>query len=256
LSYSPFTWAVLLAAALAGGAINALAGGGMFMVFPSLLFAGVAPITANATATVTLMPGGWASTWVYRDRLAARHGWRLVLGMALASAAGGGVGSELLLHTSNAQFAKLVPWLMFAATVIFTFAGQMRRLASSHHAQETREVPLVVGQFFLSIYGGYFGAGMGVIMLALFMVSANMDVQTASGIRILCGSVTNLVAALIFALRGIIDWHIGIPMLLCAIAGGYIGARLVKLLNEDRARNVILVYAWTITLWLLIRAYI
>lgn len=246
---------MLLGSALAGGAINALAGGGMFMVFPSLLFAGVAPVTANATATVTLMPGGWASTWVYRNRL-AQHGWRLVIGMAAASAAGGFVGSELLLHTSNAQFAKLVPWLMLIATVIFTFAGRVRKLASSHMAQKTREGPLVAGQFLLSIYGGYFGAGMGVIMLALFMITANMDVHTASGIRIMCGSVTNLIAAVIFALRGIIDWRIGIPMLACAIAGGYAGAHFVRRLNEDRARMVIMAYAWGITLWLLAKAYL
>jgi uncharacterized membrane protein YfcA len=255
VSYSPITWVLLLGAALAGGAINALAGGGMFMVFPSLLFAGVAPITANATATVTLMPGGWASTWVYRGRY-ARYGWRLVGSMALASFAGGWIGSELLLHTSNFQFAKLVPWLMLSATLLFTFAGQMRKLASAHSAQKTREVPLVAGQFLLSIYGGYFGAGMGVIMLALFLITANMDVQTGSAIRILCGSVTNLIAAVIFAVRGIIDWRIGLPMLACAIAGGYIGARLVQRLNEDRARIAVLLYAWSITLWLVVRAYL
>ena len=255
MTHSPITWAILLGAALLGGAINALAGGGMFMVFPSLLLAGIAPVTANATATVTLMPGGWASTWVYRDRLAL-HGWRLVGGMAAASGASGWIGSELLLHTSNATFAKLVPWLMFAASLIFTLAGRVRKLAASHHAEKTREVPLVVGQFFLSIYGGYFGAGMGVIMLALFMATANMDVQTASGIRIMCGSITNMIAAIIFAIRGIIDWRTGLPMLACAIVGGYVGAILVKRLNEDRARGVILIYAWTITLWLIARTYL
>jgi len=226
----------------------------MFMVFPSLLFAGVAPVTANATATVTLMPGGWASTWVYRDRL-AQHGWRLVGGLALASFAGGWIGSELLIHTSNTQFDRLVPWLMFAATLIFTFAEEVRNFASSHSAKTTRGGRLVAGQFLLAIYGGYFGAGLGVLMLALFMVTANMQVHTASGIRLMCGSVTNLIAALIFAIRGIIDWRIGLPMLACAVIGGYIGALLVQRLNEDRARRVIMVYAWTITLWLMARRY-
>lgn len=225
------------------------------MVFPSLLFAGVAPITANATATATLMPGGWASTWVYRGRL-VRHGWRLVGNMALASLAGGSIGSELLLHTSNTRFAKLVPWLMFSATLIFTFAKQIRNFAAAHSAKTTHEGRIVAGQFLLAIYGGYFGAGLGVLMLALFMVTANMDVQTASGIRIMCGSVTNLIAALLFAVRGIIDWHVGLPMLACAVAGGYIGAHLVQRLNEDRARRAIMVYAWTITLWLMARTYL
>ena len=144
---------------------------------------------------------------------------------------------------------------MLSATLFFMFAGRVRRLALTHAAPKTREVPLVAGQFLISIYGGYFGAGMGVIMLALFMITAHMDVHSGSAIRILCGSITNLIAALIFAIRGIIDWRIGLPMLACAIVGGYIGARLVKRLNEDRARNAVLVYAWSITLWLLVRSY-
>jgi uncharacterized membrane protein YfcA len=244
-----------LGSALAGGAINALAGGGMFMVFPALLFAGIAPVSANATATVTLMPGGWASTWVYRDRLTI-YGRNLAIGMAVASMLGGLAGSELLLHTSNDRFARLVPWLMLGAVFIFTFAGTLRNLASSHHADAVRLAPLLIGQFFLAIYGGYFGAGLGVLMLALFLLAANMDVQTASGIRILCGSISNLVAAALFASRGIIDWQVALPMLVAAILGGYIGARLVKRLDPERARHVILVYAWGITLWLFVRTYL
>ena len=112
------------------GAINALAGGGMFMVFPALLLAGVAPVAANATSTLTLLPGGWASTWVYRDRL-AQHGWRLVRGMALASLLGGYAGSELLLHTSNSQFAMLVPWLMLGA-VLLLFANAFGAVATAY----------------------------------------------------------------------------------------------------------------------------
>jgi hypothetical protein len=245
---------MLLGSALAGGAVNALAGGGMFMVFPALLLAGIAPISANATATVSLMPGAWTSTWVYRDRLAI-HGRRLAIGMALSSIAGGAVGSELLLHTSNAQFSRLVPWLLLAATILFTFAGQLRKYATSHTAKKTREGPLIFGQFFLAIYGGYFGAGLGVLMLALFMVTTNMNIQTASGIRIMCGSVANLVAASIFAARGIIEWRAALPMLVCAIAGGYAGAHMVKRLNEDWARKAILAYAWIITLLLIYRTY-
>ena len=176
--------------------------------------------------------------------------------MAIASALGGIAGSELLLHTSNEWFALLVPWLMLGAVVIFTFAGTLRRLASSHHADSIRLAPLLIGQFFLAIYGGYFGAGLGVLMLALFLVTANMDVQTASGIRIMCGSISNLVAAILFAFKGIIDWQLAIPMLIAAILGGYLGAQLMKRLNPERARRVILVYAWGITLWLFVRTYL
>ncbi len=255
MSHTPVTWFFLLGSALLGGAINALAGGGMFMVFPALLFAGVPPVGANATATVTLMPGGWASTWVYRDRLTL-YGKKLAIGMALMSLAGGYAGSELLLNTSNARFAKLVPYLMLGAVLIFTFAGAVRKFAASRASDKIRLAPLLTGQFFLAIYGGYFGAGLGVLMLALFLVTANMDVQTASGIRIMCGSIANAIATALFAVRGIIEWTVGVPMLLCAILGGYIGAILVKRLDPNRARLVILVYAWGITVWLFVRNHL
>jgi uncharacterized protein len=255
LEHSPFTWVVLLGAALAGGGINSLAGGGMFMVFPALLFAGVAPVAANATASLALMPGAWASTLVYRDKLL--HAGKVVAwGMAAASVAGSIIGSELLLHTSNTQFAKLAPWLMFLAALSFTFAGKIRALAASHSAKETKVAPLLAGQFFLAIYGGYFGAGLGVLMLALFILTSSLDIQTASGIRIMCGAIANLVAVLIFAGRGILDWHVGVPMLLCSILGGFVGAQMVKSLDPERARLSVLIYAWAITLWLLGRAYV
>jgi uncharacterized membrane protein YfcA len=176
--------------------------------------------------------------------------------MAGMSTLGGIAGSVLLLHTSNDRFALLVPWLMLGAVLLFTFAGPLRKAAASHSANTIRMGPLLGGQFLLAIYGGYFGAGLGVLMLALFLVTANMDVQTASGIRILCGSISNLVAAALFAVRGIIAWDAALPMLVAAILGGYLGALLVKRLNADRARRVILVYAWGITLWLFVRTHL
>jgi uncharacterized membrane protein YfcA len=227
----------------------------MFMVFPALLFGGVAPIMANATASLALMPGGWASTWVYRQKLAS-HGKTLAWGMAASSLLGGTIGSELLLHTSDNQFAKLVPWLMLGAVLAFTFAGQIRRFASSHSAHGLNLTPLLVGQFLLTIYGGYFGAGLGVLMLALFLITTNMDIQTVSGLRIMCGSLTNLIAVAIFSVRGIVNWTLGVPMFVCAILGGYVGAQLIKNMGEETARRVILVYAWGITLWLIARTYL
>jgi uncharacterized protein len=255
LPHSLIDWVVLLGAALAGGAVNALAGGGAFMVFPALLFAGTSPIVANATASLALMPGGWASTWVYRDRL-THYGKRLVWTMGLTSLAGGTIGSLLLLNTSNTNFAKLVPWLMFGAASIFTLAGWLRKLASAHQSDHIRMVPLLIGQLIVTIYGGYFGAGLGVLMITLILVFSNMDVHTASGIRIMCGSITNLIAVIIFAERGIIDWRTGVPMFVFAILGGYVGAMLVKRLDSERVRYVILYYAWGITLWLIVRSYI
>jgi uncharacterized membrane protein YfcA len=172
-------------AALVGGGANALAGGGMFLVFPALLFAGVPPVMANATATFVLNPSGYASTWVYRDRLV--HGMRFQMSLMIAALLGAGIGSELLLHTSEQGFEHLVPYLMLAAALIFTFSKKLRRLAESRAPHDTNLTTLVSGQFLIAIYGGYFGAGMGVLILVLYTVAANMDVHQASGLRILCG---------------------------------------------------------------------
>jgi uncharacterized membrane protein YfcA len=246
------TWLLLIGASIAAGAANALAGGGMFLVFPALLFSGVAPVTANATATFALIPGGYASTWVYRDRLL--HGWRLQTSMALTSVAGAWIGSELLLHTSEQGFSRLVPYLMLGATLIFTFAGKLRSTAASHAARTTHFVPLVGGQFLIAIYGGYFGAGMGVLMLALYLVAAHLDMHEASGVRLLCGTAANTIATVVFAARGIIEWPIGVPMIFACAAGGYWGARLVKSMDQEKARRAILAYAWAVTIWLLARS--
>lgn len=240
-------------ASLLGGAANALAGGGTFLVFPALLFAGVSPIASNATATFVLNPGGYASTWVYRDRLT--HGWRFQGVLILAALLGAVVGSELLLHTSEQGFEHLVPYLMLAAALIFSFSNQIKRAAQKHSADHTNLFVLAWGQFLLAIYGGYFGAGMGVLILVLYTVAAKMDVHQASGLRMLCGSLTNTLALIIFVVRGIVVWTAAVPMTLLAILGGYFGAKLVQRLDAGRARFAILFYAWSVTLWLLGRSF-
>jgi uncharacterized protein len=221
-------------------------------MFPALLFAGVPPVIANATATFILNPGGYASTWVYRDRLV--HGMRFQGSLILAAMLGAGIGSELLLHTSEQGFQRLVPYLMLAAALIFTFSKQLGRAAKSHAAQGNNLAALAGGQFFIAIYGGYFGAGMGVLILVLYTVAANMDVHQASGLRILCGTLTNTVATIIFAVQGIIEWRMAVPLTLVCIAGGYFGAQLVKRLDPEKARGAILTYAWTVTIWLFVRS--
>ena len=172
--------------------------------------------------------------------------------MALVSVIGSIAGSFVLLATSNSTFSGLVPWLLLFATLNFTFARQLRELASrvSHRASL---VLLISGQLVISFYGGYFGAGMGVLMLALYLSATNKDIQAANGLRLVCGTVINAVAIVIFAVRGAIDWRVGIPMLLAALTGGYFGALLVRRLNDQAARRWVMIYAWAITLWFFVR---
>jgi uncharacterized membrane protein YfcA len=245
---------LLLGAALVGGASNALAGGGTFLTFPALLLVGVAPVKANATASLVLLPGAFVSAWVYRDTInnvTAKSLWLL----SATSLAGSFVGSILLLMTSNSTFSSLVPWLLLAATAVFTLAPWIRRVASRQHGHESLPA-LLAGQLVISVYGGYFGAGMGVLMIALYLVATNLDVQQASGLRMLCSCIINTLAVAIFALRGALDYRVGMPMLVVGVIGGYIGAILVKRLNAEHARIAILVYAWALTAWFFLSPYL
>jgi len=240
----------LISASILGGAVNALAGGGTFLVFPAMILAGIAPVTANATASFVLWPAGLASVWVYRKEIPRDS--RLLAIMAALSAVGAVIGSLVLLRTTNATFAGLVPWLLLFATLNFTFAKQLRALASGASHRVSLAL-LLAGQLAISFYGGYFGAGMGVLMLALYLSATNKDVHVANGLRLVCGTTINAVAIAVFAVRSAIDWWVGTPMLIAALAGGYFGAVLVRRLNAESARRSVMIYAWAITLWFFAR---
>jgi uncharacterized protein len=238
---------LLLLAALVSGVANALAGGGTFITFPALLFAGIASVKANATASLVMVPGGIASAWVYRGTLAEQPRglmWQLVAVSLVGSAA----GSLLLLNTANATFSSLVPWLLLVAAAVFSAAPWLRRVATTIGGSKSTPL-LLAGQCCIAIYGGYFGAGMGVLMIALFLAVSSMDVQSASGVRLVCATSVNLLAVVIFALKGAIVWNPGVPMLLAGIAGGYVGARVMRRLSEKAVRTAILVYAWALTVY-------
>lgn len=234
-----------------GGAANALAGGGQFIVFPALLFAGVASVKANATSSLAMVPGGIASAWVYRRSFADKPTLeiRYLIAVSLAGALS---GSILLLSTSNATFSNLVPWLLLIAASVFTAAPRLRKAAAKAAGNRSTFL-LLTGQFIIALYGGYFGAGMGVLMIALFLAAGNMDVQSGNGVRLLCGTAINLLAVAVFAIRGAIEWRVGIPMLLAGVTGGYLSARGMQRLSEKAARRAILVYAWGLTAWFFIR---
>jgi hypothetical protein len=242
---------VLLAAAVLGGASNALAGGGTFLTFPALLLAGIAPVQANATASLVLLPGAFASAWVYRDTIRNTTRRELHL-MLIASLAGSVAGSILLLNTSNATFSSLVPWLLLIATAVFTAAPWIRKVAMKRHGHSSLTM-LLLGQLVISAYGGYFGAGMGVLMIALYLVATNLGVHEASGLRMVCACAINTLAVIIFAWRGALVYTVGVPMLVAGVIGGYLGAIAVKRLNPDHARLAILVYAWGLTGWFFLR---
>jgi uncharacterized membrane protein YfcA len=248
------TLILLLVAALIGGAANALAGGGTFLVFPALLLAGVASVKANATASLIMMPGGIASAWVYRGSF-HKLSQRELIQLTLVSLVGSAVGSLLLLSTPNTTFSDLVPWLLLIAAGVFTLAPKLRA-AASRSASRKSAILLVTGQFIIGVYGGYFGAGMGVLMIALFLIASSMDIQTANGIRLICGTAINILAVALFAWRGALDYTVGIPMLVAGIVGGFLGAKVVARLSEKVARTAILIYAWGLTVWFFVKPFV
>jgi uncharacterized membrane protein YfcA len=247
------TTLVMLLAAFLGGASNALAGGGTFLVFPALLLGGIAPVQANATASLVVLPGAFASAWVYRDALRSA-GNRLLWLLCIASVLGSAAGGVLLLTTPNSIFSALVPWLLFVAALVFTIAPWLRRVASKRHGHQSLAA-FLVGQTIISVYGGYFGAGMGVLMIALYLVVTRLDVHSANAVRMTAGCIINTVAVAIFAWRGALVYRSGLPMLIAAILGGYIGALGMKRLNANHARIAILIYAWALTAWFVLRQF-
>jgi uncharacterized membrane protein YfcA len=158
----------------------------------------------------------------------------------------------LLMNTSNGTFSRLVPWLLLMAAAVFTAAPWLRRAAAGLGGHRSL-VLLVAGQFFVAGYGGYFGAGMGVLMMALYLAASDMDVHTAGGLRTVCAAAINVLAVGIFAWNGAVDYKLGMPMLIAGIVGGYWGARAVKKLNAEGVRRGILIYAWGLTAWFFIR---
>lgn len=240
-----------MATSLIGGFANALAGGGTFLVFPALLFAGLDSIVANATAASVMMPGGIASMLVYRQ--GSSYEPKLLRALMISSILGGITGSVLVLLTPSQRFSALVPYLMLSAALVFTFSEQIARAAAAHISDTVRWTPLLIGQYFISVYGGYFGAGMGVLMIVLFFLTANMNVQQSAALRFYCTMGINGFAILVFGLRGVIIWKLSVPMALASVTGGYWGAHLVKRLSVKAARNAVLIYAWIMTIWLLVR---
>jgi len=180
---------------------------------------------------------------------------RLFWILVTISVAGGVAGSQLLLHTSSQQFARIVPYLMIGASLVFSFSNQLRSYAGRHSSDKANAGLLYAGTLVISIYGGYFGAGMGVLMIVLFLIAANIGVQQSAGLRMWCATGVNTLAVATFIAKGIIAWRVAIPMLICTLVGGYWGAHAVQRLTAETARRAVLAFAWTMSIWLLARSW-
>lgn len=236
----------LFCAAVLGGALNAVAGGGSFIGLPALIYAGVPPVVANATNAFALWPGSLSSAVGYRRELTTSSRWLLILGGA--SLLGGLVGAILLIRTSDAGFLRLLPWLMLTAAATFTFGRRPRP-----SMQPPQLAVIVLLQFLISIYGGYFGGGMGIMMLATMTIAGMNDIHEMNGLKSVLAVGINGVAVLEFIASRAIDWRPGLIMMAGAVVGGYLGAAFTRKIDQEWVRRFIIVIAWTMTIYFFVR---
>ena len=252
--------ALVFFAAFIAGMMNSVAGGGTLVTFPTLVWLGVDPIQANVTSTVALWPGSLGAMVGFRRELGDSRRWMLLLGAP--SVVGGLIGARLLLLTPSPLFASIVPYLILFSTILFA-AGEplMRRLRVKDPSRvEGNTAPArawwvgaIVFQFLVSIYGGYFGAGIGILMLAALGFLGLTDIHQMNGLKNFLALCINLVAAAYFIGSGRVEWTRALIMAVGAIAGGYGGAGLARKLGARFVRRVVIAVGFAMAVSLLFR---
>src|SRR5260221_4041308 len=241
---------LLIVAAFVAGGVNSIAGGGTLLSFPALLWIGRPPIIANATNTVALWPGSLAGVFGFRKELGKVQRWLLLL--FIPSLLGGGLGAWLLLRTSEKTFVRIVPLLILVATLLLAAQEVISRrlglIARAHERPTAGWVTFVFTfQFAVGIYGGYFGAGMGILMLAALGFIGLTDLHQMNGLKNLMAICINGVAAIYFAVTGSVRWSDGLIMAVASIIGGYMGARLAQRLGPEFVRAAVVVIGLVMT---------
>jgi hypothetical protein len=245
----------LAAAAFAAGAVNAVAGGGSLISFPALLVARYPAKTANVTNTVALWPGYLGGSLGYRDEL--RHQRRRIIFLLAPSVLGAIAGSAILLSTSEDAFDAVVPFLILFATALMAFQKQLTDFAERHRLAARRDdhmPPLLQGvAFLLAVYGAYFGAGLGILTLAVFAVLIPGDLQRLNALKGMSSLLINAVAVVYFAAFGPVEWAPAAVMAIGALAGGYLGAGVARRLGHERLRTAVVAFGVIIAIVLFIR---
>jgi uncharacterized protein len=247
---APWMLALLLVAALWAGAQNALAGGGSFITLPALILSGLDARAANITSTVALFPGQVTTGWTGRALATGAENLSLKT-LVIISLAGGAVGALLLLVTPPRLFEGLLPWLVLFATGAFAWGSFRRRPASARALKPAQAIGL---QFAIAIYGGYFGGGIGFLMLAVLSL-AKLPVRAAAATKNVLAGVMNGTAVLVFLFSGEVRWLQAAILAVGAVAGGQAGAWLLRRANEKVLRIAVIVIGVALTVGLFVRAY-
>ena len=242
----------LLIAGFLGGILNSIAGGGSFITFPALLFVGVTPVSANATNTFSSCSGYISGAYAFRHELLA-HKQELVW-FIVFSLLGGVVGAWLLLQTPDDQFRRAIPWLLLFASVLFIWGARLNayfksKAASHRHASLAAKVLLSTMLLGVCVYGGFFNAGLGIIILSYLALAGFQDINTMNGIKLLVSSFVSIIAIALFVIDGVIVWYQGSLVLIGTVAGGYFAAHWSRNIPQHLVRSFVIVSSLAITIY-------
>ncbi len=249
---------MLFLAGLLGGAVNSLAGGGSFIVFPALLFAGVPPVLANASNTYAALPGYASGVVGYWQAMQA-HKDKLIL-YGIIAALFGYLGAELLLVVSDELFSKVVPWLMAFAVALFVFGNQINTALAAQGGgrrgmKALGAVLLLALLAAVCVYGGFFNAGLGILLLAFLAMAGMTDIHAMNGLKLYVSTIVALVAVVRFALTNSIDWYHGSIALVGVTIGGYLAARNAHRIPRNWIRLGVIIYGVGMTAYFFWTAY-
>ncbi|EOX4800523.1 sulfite exporter TauE/SafE family protein [Vibrio alginolyticus] len=250
---------LLFIAGVIGGIINSIAGGGSFITFPALLAVGVPPIMANATNTYASCAGYISGAVGFREEI-MKNKHELLFTVSF-SFVGGAVGAYLLLNTPESLFMEAIPWLLLFSTVLFLTGSRLTMLiktvAKEHkHAGILGAIALGLLLVGVSAYGGFFNAGLGVIVLSYLVVAGHQDINLMNGLKLLVSTCVSLIAIVIFVANGSIDWHTGSVVLVGTLVGGYLAARVSRQLNPNHVKGFVALSSILITIYFFIDVYV
>lgn len=236
-------WVVLFSAAFLAGGLNAIAGGGSFLTFPALVFTGIAPIAANATSAVAVFPGYASSVLGFLGELRAFNR-RVLIRLVLLAVTGGVAGSLLLLVTPASVFNWVVPWLLLFATILFVLGGRINSWIEARGRAGSNGWAATLA---VSIYGGYFNGGLGIVLLALFSAQGMRDLNLMNGLKNLLSFVLSAASVVTFTLAGIVHWNEALIMMVAATIGGYIGARAARRMPAVMVKAIVVTVGLVMT---------
>ncbi|UFS57363.1 sulfite exporter TauE/SafE family protein [Comamonadaceae bacterium M7527] len=250
------TLAVLASAAFGAGVLNAIAGGGSFLTFPALVFAGIPPIAANATSALAVSPGYLGSTLGFKPELKALPK-RLLTQELMVAAFGGVAGALLLLVTPASVFASVVPWLLLFATVLFALGPALAKLRPQ--ATDGTQVTALsgtrlVGLLAVCVYGGYFNGGLGILLMAMYGLVGESRLNTTNALKNVNSLVLSLLSVAAFVWAGVIAWPEGLLMMACATVGGFMGAKWAKRMPTQWVRALVIATGVVMTMVFFARA--